>query len=45
MWSAVGSGALDASYEYEPQYSHHPTLTSDDVVERWAAEVAASHER
>lgn len=39
---AVASGALDASYEYEPQYSHHPTLTTNDLVERWADEVRAT---
>lgn len=33
------SRSLDAEYEYEPQYSNHPTLTTDELIEQWEAEV------
>lgn len=36
---SVATRSLDSSYEYDLQYTNHPTLTISDLVERWQREV------
>ncbi|MEZ3161995.1 hypothetical protein AB1K54_15880 [Microbacterium sp. BWT-B31] len=38
----VADGSLDASYEYEMQYTNHSSLTAADIVQEWQSEISDS---